>query len=292
MLLDKDLDIKEFAKTTAQIIIEGMILEVISHPSPGLVSPFSNGSHRDMDYNTFLKSTAALSKYMSEFVSIGYNYNEGLLQRIREVGILAEKDMFKATNGINTQKGILFLSALIGVAAGRCRRLGTTLDRYNLSNIIKETTKGIVERELKSAYSKKDLTNGERLYIKYGVEGIRGEVENGLPTVIKYGLPEFEGALKSGLNINDSLINALIVIISKTDDTTILNRKGIAGLYFAKSMAKNAIYLGLMKSKIGRNYIEFMGKMFINKNISPGGSADLVAATYIIYKLEKLGECI
>lgn len=287
-----DLSINDFTYTVGQVLTEGMLLEVISHPSPGLVSPFSNGSHEDMDYNTFLKSTAALSKYMPYFVQIGIEYEDDLLRRIRKIGVLAEKDMFDATDGVNTQKGLIFLCGLIGVSAGRCKRLNISLDRNNISNLIKEITKGIVERELKKIDCSKGLSNGERLYLKYGVEGIRGEVERGLITVIKYGLPKFEESIKRGLSLNDALVNSLIFIISKTEDTTVLNRKGLSGLNLTKSIAKNVIYLGGMETKLGREYINYTDKLFIKNNISPGGAADLVAATYIIYKLEKLGECI
>ncbi|MCX7904881.1 MAG: triphosphoribosyl-dephospho-CoA synthase [Caloramator sp.] len=284
MLKEKDL-----CNTVGQVLLEGMILEVISHPSPGLVSPFSNGSHRDMDYNTFLRSTATIAKYLPYFVHIGLKYDKNILEKIREIGLLAEEDMFRATSGINTQKGLIFLTGLIGASAGRCLKLNLSLNRHNIANIIKEITSGIVEKELKSIKKDRKLTNGERLYLKYGVTGIRGEVEKGLPTVLKWGLPAFEDALEFGLSVNDALIYSLIFIISKLEDTTVLNRRGLKGLYFMKNVAKNAIFLGSMKTKIGRKYIYLMDKIFKEENISPGGAADLLAATYIIYKLEKWG---
>ncbi|KYO66723.1 triphosphoribosyl-dephospho-CoA synthase CitG [Thermovenabulum gondwanense] len=278
----------EFSKNVGRILTEGMLVEVKSHPSPGLVSPFSKGSHRDMDYNTFLRSTAALSKYMPYFVQIGLEYDDDILKRIRKIGFLAEKDMFSVTSGVNTQKGLIFLCGLIGASVGRCRKLNLSFDRKNISNIIKDITKGIVERELKNIDVNKYLTNGERLYLMYGIEGIRGEVERGLPTVLEYGLPAFEEGLKIGLNLNDSSVHSLIHIMAEVEDTTVINRKGLKGLYLMKDHAKNAIYLGGMSTKQGRLYIEKMDKNFIRENISPGGAADLLAVTYIIYKLEKM----
>ncbi|MDO6355202.1 triphosphoribosyl-dephospho-CoA synthase [Caloramator sp. CAR-1] len=282
----KDMD---FCNMVGQVILEGMLLEVISHPSPGLVSPFSKGSHSDMDYNTFLRSTAAIAKYLPDFVHVGLKYDENILERVRNIGLLAEEDMFRATYGINTQKGLIFLTGLIGASTGRCKKLNLSLNRLNIANIIKEITCGIVEKELKNINKDGRLTNGERLYLKYGVTGIRGEVEKGLPTVLKWGLPAFEDALRIGLSVNDALIHSLIYIISKLDDTTVLNRRGLKGLYFMKNIAKNAIFLGAMKTQIGREYVVYMDKIFKKKNISPGGAADLLAVTYIIYKLENWG---
>lgn len=279
----------DFCERVGQVLLEGMILEVISHPSPGLVSPFSSGSHSDMDYNTFLKSSAAIAKYLPHFVNVGVKYDKNILNKIREVGLKAEEDMFRTTSGVNTQKGLIFLTGLIGASAGRCKKLNLSLNRHNIANIIKEITSGIVYKELKNINKDKKLTNGEKLFLKYGVTGIRGEVEKGLPTVLKWGLPAFEDALEFGLTVNDSLIHSLIYIISKLDDTTVLNRVGLKGLYLMKDAAKNAIFLGAMKTQIGREYVVYMDKIFKNKNISPGGAADLLAVTYIIYKLEKWG---
>jgi len=285
--IKEELKLNEFSLAVGRILTEGMLLEVISHPSPGLVSPFSNGSHNDMDYNLFLKSTAILSIYMPYFVQAGFEYKDNILENIRKIGLIAERDMFRQTNGVNTQKGLIFLCGVVGASCGKAKRLRLPINRYVISKIIKDMTKGIVDRELKNINLNKKLSNGERLYLKYRVEGIRGEVERGLPTVLKYGLPFFEDALSSGLSINDSLIHSLIYIISKVEDTTVLNRKGLSGISFMKSMANNAIFLGGMKTKAGREYIEFMDKAFIKNNISPGGAADLLAITYIIYKLEK-----
>ena len=59
------------AKKLAECASEAMLFEVSSYPSPGLVSPVSNGSHKDMNYYTFLGSISVLNKYMYEFALAG-----------------------------------------------------------------------------------------------------------------------------------------------------------------------------------------------------------------------------
>ena len=51
-------------------------------------------------------------------------------------------------------------------------------------------------------------------------------------------------------------------------------------------MSKNALALGGMKSKEGRDYINQMDEIFVKEHISPGGAADLLAITVMLYKLE------
>ena len=58
-----------------------------------------------------------------------------------------------------------------------------------------------------------NLTHGQKMYLKYGATGIRGEVEVGFETVFKYGLPSLKIFLNNGLNFNDSLVNTLIKLM-------------------------------------------------------------------------------
>ncbi|GAA3314249.1 hypothetical protein GCM10020331_006340 [Ectobacillus funiculus] len=70
-----------------------MLYEVACYPSPGLVSPISNGAHKDMDFLLFIDSTAVLSKYLSLFVQEGFTDNsyKDIFNNIRTIGIEAEK---------------------------------------------------------------------------------------------------------------------------------------------------------------------------------------------------------
>ncbi len=88
------------------------------------------------------------------------------------------------------------------------------------------------------------------------------------------------------LNINDILIQSLYHLISNTEDSNILGRHGFKELEFAQASAREALKLGGILSREGRAYIEKLDKEFIEKNISPGGAADLLAVTLMLYMLE------
>lgn len=103
------------------LALEAMLLEANCAPAPGLVDRFNSGAHNDMDIYTFIKSSVALSSYMYNFAYMGYMHKgalDTLLAFIRPLGIEAEAAMFKATKGVNTQKGLIFLMGILCAAAG------------------------------------------------------------------------------------------------------------------------------------------------------------------------------
>lgn len=268
--------------------ILGMLYEVSASPSPGLVSPYSSGVHRDMDFFTFMKSSSSIAYAMYICAQIGMDYPiDNILKTIRSVGIDAEKNMFKATEGVNTHRGYLFLGGLVCAAAGYSVQASLNLDRGNISAVCSIICKGMVDRELGELGSNKKLSNGERLYLEHGLTGVRGEAERGLPTVLDIGLPMYEEALHNNLPQGEALCHSLIGIMTKVEDTTVVNRAGIEGLAFMRRLADIAVEIGGMKTVEGKEFIHDLHRVFNDNNISPGGAADLLAITVMIHELEK-----
>ncbi len=273
-----------------ELATRSILLEVSTHPKPGLVTPFSSGAHRDMDFTLFLKSTAVLSQGFREVSHFGYNYKGDItkmLPPLRKLGLEVEERMFVVTNGVNTQKGLIFLFYLILGASGNLlnkRRLSPK----NISSSISKITAGITEKELGSIKKgKKTLSKGENTFVKHGITGIRGEVEKGLPTVMELGLPEFKKAYEKTQDINKSSLHALIAIMSKAEDTNIISRNGIEVYYDIQKRADEIIKVGGVLTTAGMMKIIDMGTDFLKLNISPGGSADLLSATLFFYFLER-----
>lgn len=266
----------------------GMLYEAGAGPAPGLVSPSSTGAHEDMDYFTFLKSTSAITHAMYICAQIGMDYEVELLKKIRSAGIRAEQEMFRATGGVNTQRGLLFIGGVVSCAAGSCLRKNVGLNRSNISSECKIICGGIVEMELKNLSNEMKLSNGEKIYLKHGISGIRGEAQEGLPSVIYTGLPLYEEALKEGYPVNKALVHSLVGIMTVIEDTVVINRKGIEGLKLMRDNANKAMELGGMKTEEGEAFINEMDKLFISERISPGGAADLLAVTVMLHELENM----
>ncbi len=270
--------------------VQAMLYEVSATPKPGLVDRHNSGAHEDMNFYTFMSSSAVLNNTFYKCAQISEKHRKvnyrNLLSYIRPIGIEGEKKMFRATGGVNTHKGLIFSLGIISAVAGM---MYTQSSKVNIDSVeicfkVMEVTKGIIKRELEQI-KKKELTNGELLYKKYGVKGIRGEVESGFATVRKYGLPTLKKFVKDE-NFNDVLVQVLLNLMIHTEDSNVLSRHDLNTLEYVQVNAKQAIDLGGMFTKEGRKKIRDMDKKFIKKNISPGGSADLLAVTLLLYFLE------
>jgi triphosphoribosyl-dephospho-CoA synthase len=285
MNIEETTILNEVSQTISSFAVQAMLYEVSCFPSPGLVSPISTGAHKDMNYYTFIDSVAVLSKYLPLFVEEGYSYKcyGDIFNNIRVIGIEAEKEMFIKTKGINTHKGMLFLMGVACAAAGKAiyEKKGFKEIQY----VIKEMTAGIVEKELLVLKDNNKLSHGEKLYLKYKNEGIRGEVQKGIPTVFKFSLDFYKQALE--LSENDRLVNTLIGIMQICNDSTIIHRHSPKILEEVQAKAKAIINLGGMRTTEGKKLIDNLCEEFIERNISPGGSADLLGVTMFLFLVEE-----
>lgn len=301
-----------------RLALTATLFEASASPKPGLVDPYSKGAHRDMDYATFLASAAALAPWFVEFARLG-RLHQGdaaqLLPPLRETGKAAERDMFAATKGVNTHKGLIFSLGLLCAAAGRLKAAGRAIDPRDCASGAAEIAAGIVARDfsvLRNCEGRIDAernnreslrgamgpatetvpphTAGERLYLVYGARGIRGEAEEGFPSVVSYALPRFRAGLAAGLSTNDAMIDALLVLCEVVEDTNVMARAGREGLNFLRAEASRALSLGGMAVSKGREAVVAMGTELVNRNISPGGCADLLAVTVFLEMLERGSE--
>lgn len=270
-------------KRIGELCSLALLKELDTTPKPGLVDRNNNGSHKDMDASTFEKSIESLSSYWQECFSLGVETAsldpDESFRRLRLLGIAAEKRMYEATGNINTHKGAIFLLGTICEAMGRVYD-GTGLEK-DVERIADECIK------LSSASMKRDFstmkgrTVGERLYLEYGLPGARGELLSGFESVRKHSLPVLKKALMEGKDENLSQIIALLSLIGLKKDTNMVSRGGIEA---SKDASERAGKL-LEKSDLNLSDIMALDEYFIERNLSPGGSADLLAVTIFFNSL-------
>ena len=266
--IEKDTDeISNLAK-------ESLLFEVSTTPKPGLVDKNNSGSHKDMSFETFLKSIDAIYPYFGKCFKAGYENKP--FDEIRSLGKNAEKLMLAATNGVNTHKGIIYSLGIICAALGILYEGKLKLPE-NLSEICADLVKDAVKKDFENITPG---TAGGRLYLEHGIKGIRGEAEGGFKTIFNLALPVFEENINNGMSLNDSGVFTLLKLISETTDTNILNRGGFDGASYASSSAKDALTKDL-------SFVVELDREFIRRNLSPGGCADLLCATYFLYKLKR-----
>lgn len=262
-----------------------LLQEVKTTPKPGLVDRRNSGAHKDMDMRHFFASANALRPFFCRFAEEGYLSRDAApgetFAKIRSTGMAAEKAMLAATRGINTHKGAIFT---IGLLCAACGRLGP--DQWSAENILTEVaamTAGVVEKDFADITGENAKTPGERLYAHHGITGIRGQAEKGFPAIKDTGLPVLKEGLKKGLSLNDAGAVALLHLLTVTEDTNIISRTDIGTLETVqretKTLLQNEPFPDLEK-------IEALDDDFIRRNLSPGGTADLLAATYFLFMLK------
>ncbi len=275
------------SKKMSNRALKAMISEVSTYPCFGLVSPISSGSHKDMDYYTFLDSSFCIVPYLEKMSKYSYTYHDEkyIFNLIREIGKEAEDKMFMATNNVNTHKGMIFLLGIVIASTSKVIYNGGKF--IDINTTIKNMTKDILDDFKQIDYkikNNKKLTHGERLYIEYGFEGIRGQVKNGLDFIFNDVIYEY---LESNLSKNDLYSHTLLRLMSIVDDSTIVYRHGISVLDKVK---KDSIYIldkGGMNSEEGRRLCFELENEYIKKGISPGASADLLAVVIFLSYAKK-----
>ena len=269
----------------ASLGLEAMLHEVAASPSPGLVDPFHTGSHKDMDFFTFQRSSAALSYGLARCAEAGMRHEgtaAGLLPVLRIIGMESEKAMFRATGGVNTQKGLLFSMGLALGATGLLVRDALPVTPEHIGAMLRDMTAGIVARELGGENPK---TAGERMFRDFGVSGIRGEMEAGLPAVLGSGLPALQAALTGGEDCNRALIRALLALMAAVEDTTILARSPkLETLRMIREKARELLQSGRLEGDSWREAVWELDAALVAENLSPGGSADLLALSWFMHR--------
>jgi len=265
---------EEFARQVASTAVQSLLWEVCTTPKPGLVDCQNSGSHTDMDIFTFTASAAALQPYFEDCTRIGlhtcHHAPEETFAQLRFPGKIAEQRMYDATGGVNTHKGAIFSLGILCAAAGRTKSCEADV----LLNQCSEMTRGICDRELGASCS-----NGQTLYAKYGIRGIRGQAEMGFPTV-KTGLEILKKGLEQGLTLNDSGCAALLHMLLCTEDTNLLHRSDPETCQ--KTLCDLAALLKTTPYPTKAQLAELDAR-FTRKNLSPGGSADLLALAYFLH---------
>lgn len=259
--------------------------ELSTTPKPGLVDRNNCGAHRDMTPRELFASANALRPFFCRMAEAGYlsrdltpKENFG---KIRAIGIEAEKAMFAVTGGVNTHKGAIFSLGLMCAAAGRLSPEDWTPE--SLCRLCGQMVEGIVSRELSAVTEDTAKTFGEEIYAKHGITGARGEAEKGFPSVLETGLPRLEEGLQEGRSFNDAGCAVLLHLIAAQDDTNLIHRGGrelqLQVRHQLAALLENEPFPAMEK-------ILQLDREFIEKNLSPGGSADLLSLTYFLYFLK------
>jgi triphosphoribosyl-dephospho-CoA synthase len=276
----KNTVVRSFQEHIAALAELSLRLEIETWPKPGLVSHIDTGSHTDMDVDTFRRSASALRPYFVELVAAGMR-NDALLV-LRKIGLRAERAMFNATGGVNTHRGAIFGIGLLCAAAGL--REGGHADSQTLLGIHVRRRWG---RAILAGPRLPD-SHGEVAGIRYGAGGARHEAAQGFPSVYRVGLPALCAAARLAPgNAEAARIHACFSLIAAVEDTNLLHRGGAEGLRFAQQAAQVFLNQGSVGHADWLHHAQTIHHAFIERRLSPGGAADLLAMSLFAMELEE-----
>ncbi len=253
--------------------------EVLLTPKPGLVDSANAGAHRDMDLALFMRSIDAIAPWFGRFVALGRQCARlpasRVLLEIRPAGLACEQAMFTATGGVNTHKGGIFSMGLLCTAAGYLTGRGVALTRQTLCATVAAFCAELIQTEL--AGCRRAATVGEHLYLRYGMTGARGEAAGGFSTVRRHVLPAWDRLARQSDNRQVRLLHCLLILMAHNPDTNLAARGGIAGLTYVQALARRLLSNGWNHDRLRQ-----MDRLLVARNLSPGGSADLLAVTCVL----------
>jgi triphosphoribosyl-dephospho-CoA synthase len=268
-------------QTIGRYALQSLHQELTAYPKPGLVSPVDSGSHKDMDAALFFRSLFSLRKYFCDIALAGkLNASFALL---KQLGINAEKRMLKATQGVNTHRGAIFNLGLLAAAAGHLYNADLSLQQESLSDVVIRHWSDAIRQHGKSLTGG---SHGSQVASRYGVGGALYEAASGFPHLFGVGLPALQKSLDEGADPNSGAVQCLFSLMEVLPDTNLLYRGGEPGLTFAQKAAHSFLAEGGVHRPDWQKHAVEIHRQFVNLNLSPGGSADLLAATLFVNRLQ------
>ena len=85
-------------------------------------------------------------------------------------------------------------------------------------------------------------------------------------------------------------VQILLEIMAELTDTNVISRTNKKELRWLQTEVKNILKSGGVFCKSGLENVRKLNRICIHKNISPGGAADLLAATIFLCRMETLME--
>jgi triphosphoribosyl-dephospho-CoA synthase len=263
--------------------LQALHRELSAYPKPGLVSPVDNGSHDDMDAATFFCSLFALRNYFPEIARAGASGPDFAV--LQQLGFAAEQRMLRATQGVNTHRGAVFNLGLLAAGAGYLFHAEGIVKARRLSALVRDLWGEAIVRH---GASLPKASHGSQVALRYGVGGAREEAAAGFPHVFDVGLPALEASLERGVSLELATIQCLFHLVATLPDTNLLYRGGERGLRLAQSSARSFLDAGGVHRQGWQDHGIEIHRQFVELRLSPGGSADLLAATLFVHRVQNL----
>lgn len=261
----------------AGLASEALCAELVAYPKAGLVSLVDSGSHSDMNSATFLASINALDEYwrvIGELGARGAPFGE-----LVGAGKQAEHIMLCATQNVNTHRGAIFIMGIL--LAGVAYAYSHQLPFSQIPQIIRQLWGAeIVEHQtLVESHGNSIRQRYPELasnLLSTAASGFSELFDNYLPCLHAL-YPQYD---------ERAYLEIFYRLLAEVNDNNLLYRGGAAGLKLAQNLAAKFVENGGISQVDWLSQATHIHKKFIQHNLSPGGCADLLAATIFLHSVE------
>lgn len=267
-----------FCTQVGRLAVRSLYSELALYPKPGLVSLVDNGSHDDMTAMTFMRSLFSLRHYFIRITEAGFG--DAPFSMLKRLGIEAEQRMLAATGGINTHRGAIFCVGMLCAAIGACHAQRTVLSPQAIRALLLIRWG---EELAKHARTGSPDSHGSRVALRHGASGAREEAALGLPSVFDVALPMLHNTLEHGRTWEAARIDALFALMAHVSDTNVYHRGGAEGAAMVRRSAQEFLAAGGTAQAGWKQRAVDCHHLFVSRKLSPGGAADLLAATCLVH---------
>jgi triphosphoribosyl-dephospho-CoA synthase len=277
----------------AALALDALIAEAELTPKPGLVDRRGSGAHADMSRDMMLRSARTLQPFFQQMAAVAQDRRPSQLLRedLAKIGRRAERAMLVSTGGVNTHKGAIWLLGLLTASASilgaetGAKRGAKAGAKTRSATHVTETAAKIACFEDRMSIS--IVSHGDLVRRQYGATGARGEAQQGFPHILSLGLPKLRSQRAAGAIEEHARLDALLLIMTSLEDTCLLYRGGRKGLLAAQRGAAVVLEAGGSATSRGMEKLLALDSLLVERNLSPGGTADLLAATLFVDAVEQ-----
>jgi triphosphoribosyl-dephospho-CoA synthase len=261
----------------------------VSAPKPGNVNNLSDG--HNMQVADFINSAHAIAPIMSQpNIAVG----EMILQAITATRTVVD---------CNTNLGIVLLFAPLCVAIQHCTKfeqLPEALDKV-LNNLTIDDAKlcyqairlaeagGMGKVEQHDIQSIPTITLKQAMEIAQKRDSVARQYANNYDEILSIGLPSLTSAINCRESVEWATAFAYLRILSSTPDTLICRKQGLECAQRVTEKARRLVNKASKNKKLiqlNADIIQWDNELK-HKAINPGTTADMTAATLLVYAFEQ-----
>ena len=270
----------------ADFAVDALVAEVNLTPKPALVDQRGSGAHDDLTLDLMERSARSLHPMFVAMAQVAVQHrtcSQALREAIGEIGRVGEATMLQTTHGVNTHRGAIWALGLLVTASALMSLVAKPVQAIELCKLA-----GKIAQLADRFIPRQALSHGQQVQKTLGINGAKAQAQQGFPAIVKFGLPELYKSRQTQGNETTARIDALLAMMTTLDDTCVLYRTGEAGLARMQQGAQKVLALGGYSTVAGQREFDFLEQDLLGLRASPGGVADLLAATLFIDRVEQL----